>query len=51
LRDYCRAQGLELWVFSVSSPEEYLALARVDEIDVVFCDDAPRVEQALSRRA
>ena len=43
---YCRETRLQLWVFSARTIEEYLDDARPG-IDVVFCDDAPAVINAV----
>jgi glycerophosphoryl diester phosphodiesterase family protein len=47
LADYCRDVGLQMWVFSTETTEEYLRYASATEINVVFCDDAPTVIEGL----
>ncbi|MFN2622350.1 MAG: glycerophosphodiester phosphodiesterase [Chthoniobacterales bacterium] len=49
LTEYCRDSGLSLWVFSTETAPQYLAYASRLGIDVVFCDDAPIVLDALSK--
>lgn len=40
---YCRAAGLQLWVFRTKSAAEYRRYAALDDVNLVFCDDAPAV--------
>jgi len=40
LLDYCVAERLQLWVFSVGTGPEFLHYACRDGVDVVFCDNA-----------
>jgi glycerophosphoryl diester phosphodiesterase len=49
LRRFCRTQGLQLWLFSVRTPDGYLRLAAHDEVQLVFCDDAALVLSELSQ--
>jgi hypothetical protein len=49
LTEYCRDSALRLWVFSTETAPQYLEYASNPGIDVVFCDDAPIVLDALSK--
>jgi glycerophosphoryl diester phosphodiesterase len=49
LTDYCRDSGLQVWVFSTETTEQYLRYASTPGIDVVFCDDAPTVIEGLKK--
>jgi glycerophosphoryl diester phosphodiesterase len=40
---YCRAAGLQLWVFRVRTVAAFQRYASLDAVDVVFSDDAPAV--------
>ena len=48
LAEYCRAEGLKLWVFSVADARQYARYARDPAIDVVFCDAAGAVAGELA---
>ena len=37
---WCRSAGLQLWVFSVQTPEDFRRYAALEHVDVVFSDDA-----------
>ncbi len=43
LLKYCRRKNLQLWIFKVDTTLDYLKYARIPDIDVVFCDNAPTV--------
>ncbi|MES9902140.1 MAG: glycerophosphodiester phosphodiesterase family protein [Sedimenticola sp.] len=47
LRNYCSKNSLSLWVFSVTAVDEYTRYAKLPDVDVVFCDDAPTVSLNL----
>lgn len=44
---YCRAAGLELWVFRAKNAAAYRRYAALDAVSLVFCDDAPAVLSSL----
>lgn len=48
LRRYCRVQGLKLGVFNTRGPDRYARWAVLDDIFLVFSDDAPEVAAAHS---
>lgn len=41
--EFCRDRGLRLWLFTARNPGHFLRLARRDDVDVVFSDDARAV--------
>lgn len=43
LLHYCRAAGLQLWVFRAKSAVAYQRYAALGDVNLVFCDDAPAV--------
>jgi glycerophosphoryl diester phosphodiesterase len=43
LRRYCRAAGLQLWVWRAGTPASFARFALDAAIDMIFCDDAPGV--------
>jgi glycerophosphoryl diester phosphodiesterase len=47
LLTYCRREDLQLWTFSVDNTIDYQKYARIPEINVVFCDDAPALMNDL----
>lgn len=49
IAEYCRESGLQLWVFSTETTQEYRHYASSAGIDVVFCDDAPTVIKDLNQ--
>jgi hypothetical protein len=46
---YCRDSGLQLWVFSAGTTQQFVRYASNPGIDVVFCDDVPTVIKDLSQ--
>lgn len=49
LMKYCRESGLQLWVFSARTTQQFVRYASNPGIDVVFCDDVPTVVKDLSQ--
>lgn len=49
LTKYCRDSGLQLWVFSAGTTQQFVRYASNPGIDVVFCDDAPTVIKDLNQ--
>jgi len=47
LIEYCSRIGLQLWVFSTKTTKKYLKYATNPGIDVVFCDNAPRIYEDI----
>jgi hypothetical protein len=43
LLEYCRAAGLQLWVFRARGTTAFHRYAALGGVDFVFCDDAPSV--------
>jgi len=50
LSRYCREANIQLWVYSVRTTAEFNRYAMQPDIDVVFCDDAPRVWREITNQ-
>ena len=48
LMRYCNEQGIQLWTFSVRTKSAFIREATRPDVDVVFCDDAPRVLREMT---
>ena len=48
LATYGLQHGLKLWLYAVNTPHQYAHDAALPAVDVVFCDDAPGVLDALT---
>jgi glycerophosphoryl diester phosphodiesterase len=46
---YCQKENLKIWTFSVKSFKQFKKYAKMEEVDVVFCDDAPLILGYLNR--
>jgi glycerophosphoryl diester phosphodiesterase len=44
---YCQDSGLQLWVFSAATTQQFVRYSSNAGIDVVFCDDVPAVLKEL----
>jgi hypothetical protein len=49
LVNYCQDSGLQLWVFSTATTQQFMRYASNSGIDVVFCDDVPTVLKDLNQ--
>lgn len=46
---YCRRQGLQIWVYTTATGEEYLKYALNPDLNHVFCDNTPAVLKRLMK--
>jgi len=50
LARYCTEAKIQLWVYSVRTTADFNRYAMQPDIDVVFCDDAPRVWREVTNK-